>query len=144
MRAPTGPQRRAANTRRTEWRRAGEPSVVDAARAQTLADEAGVRLTVEPGGFVSLARLALAIEQASGPASWAGYRTHTHARSTGTLVVLVESAAQGLDTEGGAYTLICDAHGTTLAGSSSVLRTYMRHPEDWCDECREKWERERA
>lgn len=67
----------------------------------------------------------------------AGYKAHTRARSTGTLVYLCDAEEQGISAEdGGKYLLICEPH----AGSLNVpileqARGLMRHPEEWCPSC---------
>lgn len=75
------------------------------------------------------------------PTTWSGYRRHTIARSTGTLVVLVDALVQGcadLDDEGRAdrWALICDPHGCLCTWPTQrAAASYLAHPEEWCEEC---------
>lgn len=70
------------------------------------------------------------------PTRWAGYREHRVARSTGTLVVLVNGEEAGLDTDGGLWSTICDAHDIVIAHDTRALaRSWMSAPEQWCEEC---------
>lgn len=77
------------------------------------------------------------------PTHYAGYKAHTTARSTGTLVVLCDSEEQGIEaSDGGKYLLICEgpAGGPQHAGSlnlelSETARYMLRHPEEWCPYC---------
>jgi hypothetical protein len=71
-----------------------------------------------------------------------GYKAHTRARSTGTLVLLCDSKAQGIDpADGGKYFLICEGlpdevHGGCLnVEDSQTARHLLRHPEIWCPYC---------
>jgi len=87
--------------------------------------------------------------------SWDGYRRHTHARSTGALVVLVDGVAQcltsaedadaarragrGEDVDrwgDGRWFLICDDHGSLLSNPNQAdLVKFMAAPEEWCEDC---------
>lgn len=70
------------------------------------------------------------------PFKWAGYRASTRARSTGTVVVVVDGRAQGLDTEGGRWSTICDDHDWIVAHETLKQAVgFMRHPEEWCEPC---------
>lgn len=68
-----------------------------------------------------------------------GYRAHTRARSTGTLVVLVDGFAQGLETPGtGAprWFTVCDEHGGCVGHYTiASARSHLAHPEAWCETC---------
>ena len=72
------------------------------------------------------------------PPTWAGYRAHTHARSTGTTVVLVEATEAGIDTDTGVrWMLVCDEHaGCCGWPTQATARSFMAHPEEWCEVCR--------
>lgn len=79
-------------------------------------------------------------DEADDPTRWAGYRAHTHARSTrGGLVVLVDGHEQGLATEGdgdGRWFLICHRHSTLLSSTDQRnARSHMSAPEGWCEAC---------
>lgn len=69
---------------------------------------------------------------------WSGYIKHSWSRQTGTLVVLVDSNMQGVNTDDPEtpVTLICDAHATTM-GFRSISRAtlFMPVPKSWCEEC---------
>lgn len=70
-----------------------------------------------------------------------GYRRHTIARTTGTLVILVDGWEQGLSSPGdgdGRWALICDGHGGILTGQTQAdLIPEMAHPEAWCPYCQD-------
>lgn len=79
------------------------------------------------------------------PRNAAGYKAHTRARSTGTVVLICDSAAQGVDpvSDGGKYLLICEGHNDDHGGSLNVedfatARYLMSHPEIWCPYCQEE------
>lgn len=70
--------------------------------------------------------------------TWAGVRQARVARSTGTLIVIFDGAEAGLDTDGGAWTVLCDDHGETLATRTlEVARWHAVEPESWCSRCGE-------
>jgi hypothetical protein len=69
----------------------------------------------------------------------AGYRAHTHARATGTHVILVDGWEQGLESPGNGgprWFLICDEHSGCVGFDTIVeARSFIAHPEDWCPTC---------
>jgi hypothetical protein len=69
----------------------------------------------------------------------AGYKAHTVARSTRTLVILADTAEFGLSVDdGGRYLLVCDPHGGILqSDAAATARYYLRHPEEWCPTCQD-------
>lgn len=72
----------------------------------------------------------------SDPRTWAGYRAHTRARSTGTVAVLLDGIAAQLDTDGGRWQTICDEHDIVIAHTRQAdARAFLHHPEEWCEEC---------
>lgn len=76
-------------------------------------------------------------ERLAGASTWAGYRSAHFARSTGTLVAVVNTAEQGLNPkDGGRWTLICDDHSTLLQIHTLTLaRQFASAPEEWCENC---------
>lgn len=72
-------------------------------------------------------------------AEWAGYRSAAFARSTGTLVVVVDGFAAGIESPGmGAprYFTVCDDHGRLVGHSTLKLARYHASaPEEWCGIC---------
>lgn len=57
-------------------------------------------------------------------------------RQTGRIVTLYRSIAAGLDPEAGAYTLVCEYHGHTIAMDNlRVARWHASDPEGWCEPC---------
>ena len=71
--------------------------------------------------------------------TWAGYRAHTRARSTGTLVVLVDNLEAGLDdpTES-RWWLVCDDHAGCCSWEVQAdARRFMSAPDEWCPDCQE-------
>lgn len=53
-----------------------------------------------------------------------------------TKVVIYEAEAQGMDTNGECYAIVCDAHGS-IVGDSSLkgARLFMKAPCNFCEEC---------
>jgi hypothetical protein len=69
--------------------------------------------------------------------SIAGYRHASFAKSTDTLVVLVNSAEQGIDHEL-PWTLICEEHNAIMQFETRAqARSWMSAPEQWCEDCQE-------
>lgn len=53
-------------------------------------------------------------------------------------VVIYEAAEQGFDVGGMRYAVVCNTHGTIVGETSMArARVSMKHPTDFCDECRE-------
>jgi hypothetical protein len=71
------------------------------------------------------------------PSDYDGYRAHSKARSTGTLVVLLDGIAQGLcEADDNRWWLICEDHGTCCSwGRQQSARHFMPAPEEWCEQC---------
>jgi hypothetical protein len=84
--------------------------------------------------------------------SWAGYKNHTIARSTSTLVVLCDAEAQGIDpADGGRWMLVCEGpadrpidEDREHRGSNCQFTSrheadrFLCHPEEWCCYCQEE------
>lgn len=67
----------------------------------------------------------------------AGYRHASYAKSTGSLVVLVNSEEQGIDADM-PWTLICEEHSTLMQFETrSNAKSWMAAPEQWCEDCQE-------
>lgn len=70
--------------------------------------------------------------------TFAGYRQAHFAQTTGTLVVVVDGEAAGLDVEGGRWSTVCDDHGTVIAHDTLALaKSHAADPAGWCEECQE-------
>lgn len=72
------------------------------------------------------------------PRLWAGYRTHTRARSTGTCVVLLDGYEQGITNsdDGFRWVLLCDEHDEILECElQEEARQFLAAPEAWCQRC---------
>lgn len=67
----------------------------------------------------------------------AGFRQARFARSTGTLVLVLNAEEAGLDTEGGqAYYTLCDDHGFLVSHPTlGLARQHTSSPEAWCEAC---------
>lgn len=66
----------------------------------------------------------------------AGIRSAHFARETGTLVLVVDGEAQGLDTEGGRWYTICDDHGQIICHETLALaKAHSSDPLGWCEVC---------
>ena len=66
--------------------------------------------------------------------NYAGLRHWARARSTGATVSIYNGDEAGLDTDGGAWSLMCETHGCVIAIDTLTLaREWVRHPENWCD-----------
>jgi hypothetical protein len=75
-------------------------------------------------------------ERRSEAMTWAGIREAHFARSTGTLVAILNGAEAGLDTSGGPWSTLCDDHSTCIAHDTLQLaRWHASAPEGWCEEC---------
>lgn len=72
--------------------------------------------------------------------TYAGIRSASFARSTGTLVLVAEADAAGLDSDGGTqpwYTL-CDDHGGICSHETiDLARSWSSAPEEWCPYCQD-------
>ena len=65
----------------------------------------------------------------------AGYVAMRRNAISGGYLTIYESAAQGIDTGGDRYAIVCSAHGT-LTSDTSIrgARIAMKNPE-WCEQC---------
>lgn len=72
---------------------------------------------------------------------FAGYRACRKARSTGTIISVVDGLEQGLDLEGGRWYTVCEEHDTTVShGSLTLAFSHASQPEHWCEKCRKIWD----
>lgn len=72
--------------------------------------------------------------------TWAGYRQAHFARSTGTMVVVLNGAEADLDTGDGTmpWSTLCDDHSEVVCHPTLQLaRWHASFPESWCHGCRE-------
>jgi hypothetical protein len=70
-------------------------------------------------------------------AQYAGCRQATRARSTGTLVLVLDAGPAGLDPDGGRWNTVCDDHGSVCSHQTLALARYFASaPEEWCEDCR--------
>lgn len=70
-----------------------------------------------------------------------GVRSAAYARSTGTLVLVVNGAEHGVDTDDGntPWSTICDDHGGICSHDTLALaRDWASAPEDWCPTCQDE------
>lgn len=69
---------------------------------------------------------------------WAGLRQVHIAKSTGTMVAVLDGREAGLDTDGGRWSTLCDDHGHCVAHPTLALaRAHAACPEGWCEPCME-------
>ena len=69
---------------------------------------------------------------------WAGYRSAHFARTTGTLVVVVDAVEQGLSDgrSDGRWAAVCDDHKTLVTTDTLQLARYhAADPTGWCEDC---------
>lgn len=67
--------------------------------------------------------------------NWAGYIASRRNALTGDFTVIVNAAEHGIDSSGGKYAVICNAHGTILnVPSIPKARPFMKDPQ-FCEEC---------
>lgn len=68
-----------------------------------------------------------------------GYRDHTRARTTKTLVILVDDRDGILDSDPELrWFLICDGHGGCVGFDRKAdALEHLAHPEEWCPYCQE-------
>lgn len=69
------------------------------------------------------------------PETWAGYRRHSRARSSGTLVVLLDAEEALLDPCGGRWYLMCEHGFLCCWPTQRAAISYMPFPEEWCEMC---------
>ena len=68
--------------------------------------------------------------------TYAGCRQAHFARQTGTLILVVEAEAQGLDPDGTPFYTICDDHGQCVGHSTLAdARWHASAPLGWCEVC---------
>jgi hypothetical protein len=70
--------------------------------------------------------------------TYAGVRFASYARTTGTLVLVVDGDAHGVDTDGGAqpWSTLCDDHGGVCSHETlQAARQWASAPEQWCPYC---------
>ncbi len=71
--------------------------------------------------------------------TWAGFRTAHVARSTGTLVVVVDGFEQGIESPGlGAcrWFTICEDHDRLVGHPTlAIAKFHSSAPEEWCEVC---------
>lgn len=67
---------------------------------------------------------------------YAGLRSYTRARSTGTHVGVYDGEPAGMDTAGGRWQTVCEEHGSVISHETLRLaRQWASCPEDWCETC---------
>lgn len=55
---------------------------------------------------------------------------------TGKYVCLYEGAEQGLDTDGGRYSIVCSEHATVIAHTNKRdALWWTSNPAEWCEDC---------
>lgn len=78
--------------------------------------------------------------------NYAGFRAMRVAKSTGTVVVLYDGIAAGLDVSDSRdpsgrsvlrWSVVCETHGAICQHAHiGTARAYMSHPDAWCEDCR--------
>lgn len=71
--------------------------------------------------------------------TWDGFRSAHFARSTGTLVVVVQSAEAGIEDDPELpWATLCDDHSSVVCHTTLALaKAHAADPAGWCDDCRE-------
>lgn len=72
--------------------------------------------------------------------TFAGVRSASFARSTGTLVLVVDGDAHGVDTSDGVqpWSTVCDDHGGICSHETlHAARQWASAPEEWCPTCQD-------
>lgn len=68
--------------------------------------------------------------------TWAGVRSASFARSTGTLVVVYDGEEQGMDTEAGRWQTVCEDHAYIASHDTlAIARSFASAPEEFCEPC---------
>ena len=68
---------------------------------------------------------------------WAGYASECKNHTSGDYNVVVKAEEQHLDTGGGPWAAICNAHSTLMNFTSFKLaRDFSKDAQNWCDYCR--------
>ena len=85
------------------------------------------------------------------PTTHLGYRAHSKARSTGTLVTLVDAYEAGYETpipgaphsqQPPRWYTVCEDHDSCVGhDTQSVARSWLSAPEQWCELCQEDRQR---
>lgn len=67
-----------------------------------------------------------------------GYRQAHFARSTGTLVIVLQAAVAGIEDDPATpWATVCDDHGSVICHYTLAdARGHAAAPEGWCEECR--------
>lgn len=66
----------------------------------------------------------------------AGCVVQRKARSTGTLVGLYHGEQAELDTDGGAWSTVCEVHSTVISHETrKMAESHLSSPQDWCEDC---------
>lgn len=67
-----------------------------------------------------------------------GIRKAAYAEQNGALVSVWDGEAQGMDTEGGRWSTVCEGHGTIIAHETLTLAlSHSADPLGWCEDCRD-------
>jgi hypothetical protein len=67
-----------------------------------------------------------------------GLMTARRNLTTGGWNLLLSAAEAGLDTDGGAFAVVCEDHGTTCSHTSrQVALSHLPYGSEWCETCRE-------
>jgi hypothetical protein len=70
--------------------------------------------------------------------TYAGFRSATIARSTGTLIAIIDGKAGGYDIAGGRWQTLCDDHGGICSHDTiGLARSWASAPEEWCPYCQD-------
>lgn len=72
--------------------------------------------------------------------TWEGFRSARFARSTGSMIVVVDGFEQGMedanDKQAPRWFTICDTHGNTCGHRTLAAATsWASAPEGWCEGC---------
>lgn len=67
---------------------------------------------------------------------FAGIKVYRKAQETGTYVGLYDGEAAGMDTDGGRWQTVCEAHGWIISHPTRALaEAFLSHPLEWCERC---------
>jgi hypothetical protein len=68
--------------------------------------------------------------------NYAGLRSYSKARSTGTIIGVYDGIEAELDTDGGRWQTVCEPHGWIISHRTLALAlSFASCPEEWCDYC---------
>jgi hypothetical protein len=90
---------------------------------------------VPPDAPLHLRHAARGLVVAAKP-GYAGLRSYTKTRATGTHVGVYDGNEAGMDTYAGRWQMVCEEHGWVISHETlTAALAHAPHPGEWCDRC---------